>query len=768
MYKSILISIVIFSIFAISVFYSFYSLTPHTISDNDTSPHKFSTSRAMKHIKFIADEHHFVGTAHHKKVREYLVSELQKLGLNTEIQSRFSINEKWGGATMNHNILARIKGTGNGKAVMLLSHYDSAPFASKGASDDAVGVATILEGLRAFIKSGVKHQNDIIILFSDGEEIGLNGAKAFVENHPWARDIGVVINFEARGSGGPSFTLLETNGGNEMMVKSFAKASCPYPVANSFLYSVYKMLPNDTDLTMFREIGNIEGYNFAFIDDFYDYHTSYDNYENIDINTVEHQGSYLMAMIGYFKNYDTAMIKSKKDYVYFTFPFLKIIYYPFSFAVPLYLFFVVCFISLIIAGIYLKKIKVKKISIGLLFSTGLILGAVLFSHLLWKLITFIHPSYSDILHGFPYNGHDYIAAFAFIACGLTSIVSFKVLRNNSAAEIIIPVAFLWLLISGFLTFRLTGASFFIIPAAILTLILAIDFFVNLETETKLLIYAVLLIPFIIILSPFIQMFPVGLKMNFIPLSVFLTVMIVLTLLPVLHKIRFNKMINYAILFFGVLFFVRAEFRSGFNEERPRHESINYVLYTDEKKAFWETNNTVMEPWIQSIMGKNIKAGSFMENYLSNKYNDQVKFHAPAKLIDLKQPVIKLLKDSITGNERHIKFRIEPQRNSCYLELLNKKGIIFKNFELNGIRFRKEYLDFSKRTSIISYYLTEKGETPEVSFMIDKNSKPQLLLYEASYDLAGNKDLNIAKRPDNSISMPFVLSDLIITVNNLKF
>jgi len=50
--------------------------------------------------------------------------------------------------------------------LLLLSHYDSAPHSfSHGASDDASGVATILEGVRTFLYNKTPHKNDIIILF---------------------------------------------------------------------------------------------------------------------------------------------------------------------------------------------------------------------------------------------------------------------------------------------------------------------------------------------------------------------------------------------------------------------------------------------------------------------------------------------------------------------------------------------------------------------------------------------------------------------------
>src|SRR5690606_10747281 len=149
-------------------------------------------------------------------------------------------------------------------------------------------------GIRAFLERNISHENDIIILFTDAEEIGLLGAELFVKEHPWAEKVGLVLNFEARGSGGPSNMILETNGGNGKMIKAFMEANPDFPVATSLMYSVYKILPNDTDSTVFREEMDIPGFFFAFIDDHFDYHTALDTAENLDKKSLAHQGSYLM------------------------------------------------------------------------------------------------------------------------------------------------------------------------------------------------------------------------------------------------------------------------------------------------------------------------------------------------------------------------------------------------------------------------------------------------------------------------------------------
>jgi hypothetical protein len=262
---------------------AFLTMMPQWTSEEEGSLTDFSTQRAFKQVRAISRQPHFVGSRNHEEVANYLLKELQKLGLETSIQEGYTLSD-WGNLVKSKNLLARIKGTDSSKALLLLSHYDSAPHSySLGASDAGSGVATILESVRTFLYNKTKHKNDIIILFSDAEELGLNGAALFVTQHQWAKEVGVVLNFEARGSSGPSYMLMETNGGNAGLVHEFAAAKVPLPASNSLMYSIYKMLPNDTDLTVFREQGNIQGYNFAFIDDHYNYHTAQDDSKHLSL-----------------------------------------------------------------------------------------------------------------------------------------------------------------------------------------------------------------------------------------------------------------------------------------------------------------------------------------------------------------------------------------------------------------------------------------------------------------------------------------------------
>ena len=116
------------------------------------------------------------------------------MGLETEIQNQVVLSSRRVG-TNAANIIGTIKGSGSGKSLLLLTHYDSSAHSSFGASDAGSGIATILEGVRAFLSKNIIPLNDIHVVFTDAEEIGLLGAEAFVKNHKLIDNVGLVLNF---------------------------------------------------------------------------------------------------------------------------------------------------------------------------------------------------------------------------------------------------------------------------------------------------------------------------------------------------------------------------------------------------------------------------------------------------------------------------------------------------------------------------------------------------------------------------------------------
>ena len=445
------------------VYLSFSSLMPKSGTPASISETKFSTERALIHLREITKAPHYIGTEEHARVREYIVEQLNELGLKTEIQEGFIMNPKWKSLDKPKNILAKIKGSGNSKSLLLLSHYDSALTPSFGASDAGSGVVTILETIRAFQASAKTPTNDIIILFTDAEEVGLDGARLFVKNHPWAKNVGIALNFEARGSGGPSNMIVETNSGNKNLITAFMEADVKFPVASSLMYSIYKMLPNDTDSTVLRQGGDIDGFFFAFIDDHFDYHTANDNFENLDRNTLQHQGEYLLPLVHYFADADLSSLKSSEDHVYINVPILKMISYPFAWISPMLILAISVFIVLIVYGLNKKVLSGKTIARSFVPFLLAFVSCGLIGFYGWKLLLILYPQYSEIQHGFTYNGHTYISFFVLVSLAILFGVYHRYSKKTNVASLLIAPLIFWLLINVMVAIYLKGAAFFIIP-----------------------------------------------------------------------------------------------------------------------------------------------------------------------------------------------------------------------------------------------------------------------------------------------------------------
>ncbi len=766
-----------FIIIIFTLFWSINSLMPKRITSVDVPKTEFSTERALVHLKEITQEPHYVGTKYHTEVREYIVKELEKLGLTVEVQTQIAINQKWRAGTNTKNILARIKGSEKGNSLLVLSHYDSTPHSSPGASDAGSGVVVILEGIRAFLATNHKPKNDIIILISDAEELGLLGANAFVNHHPWAKDIGLVLNFEARGSGGPSYLLMETNGGNKNLIKAFNKANVKYPVGNSLLYSIYKMLPNDTDLTVFREDGNIDGFNFAFLDDHFDYHTSQDTYERLDKNTLQHQGDYLMPLLYHFADANLENLSSDEDFVFFDFPGFDLVNYPFSWVNPMLILALIIFIILIFVGLKQRQLSVKVMFIGFIpFLSSLLLGGII-AFYGWNLILKIYPNYLDILHGFTYNGHFYISAFIALTIGISLWIYSKYFKNYKTENLFIAPISIWLVINILVAIYLPGAGFFIVPVIISLIVLAILLFFDKNQSNKIILFSILAFPFLMIFTPLIQMFPVGLGLKMMVISTVLTVLLIGLLIPVFASYKNIKKVSQFFLFISVLAFISASFTSDYNQDRKQPNSILYVFDADKNEAYWASYNTKVDEFTQQFLGDDPTKGSFIENPSASKYDSNYKLYKKTDLINISQPIVEILEDTIIESIRKIHIKIIPQRKVNRLELISKNILHFKAFAvndeiLNPKKDEKYIFTTEKRKNILTYHFSKNDTLLNIKFIIPKDEKPELEFTEASFDLFTNsliKNLNTDFKPRSDIMMPmpFVLNDAIVIKRKIE-
>ncbi len=744
------------------IYFSFYSLMPQNGEPATISDTEFSSERALIPLKEISKAPHYIGTQEHKRVREYIIEQLQKLGLETQVQEGFIMNPKWKSLDKSKNIIAKMKGSGNGKALLLLSHYDSALTPSFGASDAGSGVVTILESVRAYLASGKKPKNDIIILITDAEEVGLDGARLFVKEHPWAKDVGLAINFEARGSGGPSSMFIETNSGNKKLIDAFINTGVKNPLASSLIYSVYKLIPNDTDSTIFREDGDIDGFFFAFFDDHFDYHTANDTYENLDEKTLQHQGEYLLPLLHYFADADLSNLKSDVDYVYFNVPLIKMVSYPFTWAIPMVIIAIVLFVVLIIFGIRKRVLTGKSMLKGFIpFLLVLIISGLLGVYG-WKLIANLYPQYGEIQHGFTYNGHTYIWFFVILTLGIIFGIYQRFSKSSNVASLLIAPLFLWLVINTLVVIYLKGAAFFIIPVffGLFSLWIIIR-----QEKPNLLLMTLLGVSAIFLIAHYIQLLTVALGLKMLILSTIFTVLLFGLLLPVFGFYKKKKLLSSVLFLLAIAFFIKAHLSSDFTSERQKPNSLIYFQDADNGNSYWATYDKVSDDWTTGYLGKNPEEASKYIAYASgSKYNSGYTYAVKAPKKDIPLFKTELKQDTIINGLKNITFTIIPQRHVNQISLYTKEDVNFNSLSFNGQTLPKETDENDssqkiKSKELVRYYVSD-NDSLEVSYTIPKEQVVNFIVMEYSYDLLSHPQFSINKRPENMMPKPFVVTDAI--------
>lgn len=263
---------------------------------------------------------HPIGTAAHDVVRDRIVAQFRQLGYQTSLQQTFACNAYATCAPV-ANILARLPGDARADTLLVSAHYDSVA-AGPGATDDGVGVATILETARAV--RGSHFRNTILFLVTDGEEEGLLGAEAFIADATLMPGVAAAINIDNRGTSGRSY-LFETSRHNQWLMPLIA-AALPRPSASSFFFNLYELLPNDTDLSVFKRSG-MAGINFACMGRVAHYHTALDDLRHVTPSTVQDHGDHVLAMTRALASTDLRQA-TDEDGVFFDVLSLAMLWWP--------------------------------------------------------------------------------------------------------------------------------------------------------------------------------------------------------------------------------------------------------------------------------------------------------------------------------------------------------------------------------------------------------------------------------------------------------
>jgi hypothetical protein len=625
----------------------------------------FSAERALKYVSAISEVAHPLGSNANAAVRDYLVAEMSALGLNPQVltETGTHVSSRQLVIANTKNIVGRLAGSSNSRALMLVAHYDSVPGAP-GAADDAAGVATILESIRA-LRTGPSLKNDIIVLFTDGEENGLLGADAFANSHPWMKEAGLILNFEARGDRGPSL-LFETSANNGALIEAVAR-STRHPVGSSLFYALYKLLPNDTDFSVFRK-HDVPGLNFAFGERLEAYHSRLDTAGNLSKASLQHHGSYALDLARYFGGIDLARLKGYgRDDVFFDWLGSNFVAYAESWVVPEQILLTIMLGVTVFLNLRYPNLKAHRLLLALLPGIMLLIAVPVVMALVTWLLSRILPA--RITTGDSSANACLLVGLVFLgACIGGSIFSYSRKRFSLQELSLAGLVFVCLL-NWLITLFLPGGSYMLFwPLLFVTLGLLVAQIThkaaNDNGQTLASMAGAGLA--VLLFAPVVYLLYIFLTLQVITVAAigFLLAVFFLIAIPFNHAAipqEGRRTVLLGLLLSAAIMVSIGVKLSHYGPNFPRQDNILYSMNADNHHAVWISGDPSVDTWTEQFFSHIPPQRQPMPDYLNGR--QQPVLSASAPLFDLDSPTAEIKTDKREGGLRTIRLNVQSQRNA---------------------------------------------------------------------------------------------------------
>ncbi|HEY5046515.1 MAG TPA: M20/M25/M40 family metallo-hydrolase [Rhizomicrobium sp.] len=725
-----------------------------TVQPVDAPATEFSADRAEAILARILgpERPHPVSTAENAAVHARILKEFASLGIPATLYRGFGCNEVRSAGVITcasvDDILGEVK-PGAGKAVVLMAHTDSVP-AGPGAADDESGVASVIETARALKARGLTGKHPILALLTDGEEAGLLGAAAFLHDPALRARVGAVINVEARGNRGRSL-LFQTSPGDGPLTDLYAASVAKY--ATSSLYAeIYRLLPNDTDLTLFMRDG-FPSFNFAFSENIAHYHTSLDKRANLDPQSLQQQGDNLLGVASGLERTNFASLKGGND-IYVDLLGRALPRIGAGWAIPLSM---AAFVLLLVAALMARgsPIGVARWCAAFAILPTLVIGAGLIGWLLHAIAVGV-SGMADPSYAYPCG----------LRIALALAVAFMTLMVSRLAPMRAAAAAVWLSLSGLgivAAVLVPGLTpYFLLPSLVAgLLLLAVAFrpgrWEGVAGQIALLLGA---LPALLLWIGFGAMGETVMGLKLHPLFTIPVAVGMSTLVPLFaaHSLprRAWMMAVAAVLVAAVATAIVAGLQPAYSAIAPQRLNVTYV--EENNRALWTVD--ALAPVPPSM--KAIAHFSSVPEKIS-PFARGSSYVAPAVDLHIPLPTARLLTDRRIGNEHKIALALHGSihANQMALILATPRGL--KTVDVNNWHFdsppqwakldRVMFACMSRDCASITLTLTYGNDVP-----LDA------ILVEDRFGLPPGETRLLKSRPDTAV--PSQNGDGVLLINRL--
>ncbi len=661
------------AVLAVTTVLALWTVTPPAPRGTEAPAGVFSAARAHRFVEGYATTAHPTGSPANDAVRGYLLGTLTGFGLSPRVQDAVGAEQDdsaigGGGNAVSlarvRNVVVELPGTAPTGRVFLVAHYDSVQN-GPGANDDGAGVGVLLELARALTAGHVRTRNDLVLVFTDAEEACLCGAEAFAGQDPLASDGGVVLNLEARGSGGPPI-LFETSRGNAKLVDVYR--SVPYPVGTSFAVEVYRILPNDTDFSAFRDHGGFTGLNSAYIDGSAVYHAPEDTLDRVDEGSVQAHGDNALALAERFGAVDLTGYAAPAGHDDTYFPVLgALVTYPGWLVWPLA---VVALLVVLAAGalaLRRGRLRVGRALAGVGLGVVPLLLSAVAAQLFWLLLTTLRPGYANLADPWRPGGYRLAVTALTFAIVLTWYALGRRRLEPSALRF---GALVWLALLGLVLAAVTPGGSYLgaVPALAGGLAMLLDTALAPRGGLATLLGAVVAV---LVLAPTAMLFFPALGLAVGGAAAFFVAALALALLPALewlypdptrrtprrYGLRASAAPALACLLVAALASTAGLALDRFDARHPRPSQLMYALDRSTGQARWVSVAGSPDQWTRQYL-----ADSGRED-LSTAFPllNLAVATGPATVADLPAPTVSVVSESTVDGRRTVTFDLVSHR-----------------------------------------------------------------------------------------------------------
>lgn len=733
----------------IIVIASILQLAPPSVAPAGAPADEFSAERAMHHVQAMDIGPHWTGSEGNAQIRDYLVEQLQAIGLETDVQSADVVQPEYLTAARVENVIARLPGSDGSKAILFVVHYDSVA-SGPGASYHAFN-ATLLETARA-LAANPQLKNDVIFLFTDAEEWGFLGAKAFIEEHPWMPKIALVVEGIPRGNGGPVF-LGTTSENNTWLMNQFIN-TVPYPVAHSFARDAYAQIPGGGDFEEFDKNG-IPGMLLTWEKGQVTYHAATDSVAHLNPKSIQHLGSYFLSIARHFGNLDLDQIQQKNNLTFFNLLNHVVIRYPNALVIPFNIAAIVFLIATLVIGYRRSHLSLKQSALG--FGTFLLvlIATQILAMLIWFLVSLTNPPTIGMVAKIPYNAGIY--TFAFIASAIALFTTmFLRLRNKIGAHNLAAGALIWwMLLTLISALALQGGNYMFLWSLVFgTASLLYRMRADTNQPKDALILSILAAPALLILVPVFYLMYISLVWitgvpGMIPILTALTLGLLFPHFDLLTHassrrswlVAVSSGIALSLIILGLT-------TQQTDANQPLDIHLVYGLDTDTNSAYWFTNDS-NNPWTKQVFTGASEAGNFnIEFYGSDGLQETTNFvRTNAPVADLPAPSVEVMNDNPSLNTRTLILRITSPRGATMFNVFASPDTKILSAKLNG----KDFYD-GESTFNVPYWGAPR-EGIELTLIVPASQAVTLIVSDLTPGFPQLDRVAITPRPTGWIMPP---------------